>query len=109
MSDASSQDSRNFAVLCWIGTIFFGFVPSLIVYLIKTDDSYVRDHAKEALNWSITVIIGFCVGWILLLVLIGALVFAAVVICNVVFCILGAVAASNGRPFQVPFAIRLIK
>jgi hypothetical protein len=108
-SEATSQDSRNIAVLVWIGTAFFGFVPSLIVYLIKTDDPYVRDQSKEALNWAITVIIGCFAGFILTFVLIGVLVLIAVVICNLVFCILGAVAASNGRSYQVPFAIRLIK
>jgi uncharacterized Tic20 family protein len=108
-SDATSQDSRNIAVLVWIGTIFFGFVPSLIVYLIKTDDAYVRDQSKEALNWAITVIIGCFAGFILAFILIGILVLVAVGICNLVFCILGAVAASNGRSYQVPFAIRLIK
>jgi len=109
MSDASSQDSRNIAVLCWIGTFFFGFLPSLIIYLVKTDDPYVRDQAKEALNWSITALIGLCVGWLLLLVFIGVLVIVAVGICSLLFCVLGAVAASSGRPYQVPFAIRLIK
>ena len=104
-----SQDSRNIAVLVWIGTFFFGFIPSLIVYLIKTDDPFVRDHAKEALNWSITAIIGFFIGFVLMLILIGVLVFIAVGIGSLVFCILGAVAASSGKSYQVPFAIRLIK
>ncbi|HUL81601.1 MAG TPA: DUF4870 domain-containing protein, partial [Gammaproteobacteria bacterium] len=52
----SEAESRNIAVLVWVGTIFFGFIPSLIVYLIKKDDAYVLDQSKEALNWSITVI-----------------------------------------------------
>src|SRR5262252_9332664 len=103
-----SQDSRNVAVLLWIGTIFFGFIPSLIVYLIKKDDAYVLDQSKEALNWSITALIGWFAGIVLTFVLIGFLVFIVVVICTLVFCILGAVAASNGRPYRVPFAIRLI-
>ena len=107
---AESQDSRNIAVLVWIGTIFFGFVPSLIVYLIKTDDPYVRDQSKEALNWAITVIIGCFAGFILTFVFfIGLLLLFAIAVSNLAFCILGAVAASNGRPYAVPFAIRLLK
>ena len=35
-----SQESKNFALLTWIGTLFFGFIPGLIVYLVKTDDAY---------------------------------------------------------------------
>jgi uncharacterized Tic20 family protein len=104
-----SQESRNIALLTWIGTIFFGFIPPLIVYLIKKDDAYVVDQSKEALNWTITAIIGYIAGMILTLILIGILVMLVVALCHLVFCILGAVAASNGKPFRVPFAIRLIK
>ncbi len=91
-----SQDSKNMALLVWIGTIFFGFIPSLIMYLVKKDDAYVQDQSKEALNWSITAIIGYFAGVILTFILIGILVLMAVGICHLVFCILGAVAASNG-------------
>jgi uncharacterized Tic20 family protein len=104
-----SQDSRNVAVLVWVGTIFFSFVPSLIVYLIKKDDAYVLDQSKEALNWSITVIIGWFAGVILTLVFIGVLVFIVLVLANLIFGIMGAVAASSGQQYRVPFAIRLIK
>jgi uncharacterized protein len=105
---AVSQDSKNLGVLIWIGTIFLGFIPGLIVYLIKKDDAYVLDQAKEALNWSITAIIGYVASMILMFVLIGGLVMLAVGICHLIFCILGAVAASKGENYRVPFALRLI-
>ena len=50
---AVTQDSKNIAILTWIGTLFFGFIPSLIIYLVKKDDAYVQAQAKEALNWSL--------------------------------------------------------
>ena len=49
-----SRDSRNIAVLVWVGTIFLWFVPGLLAYLLKRDDAYVVDQGVEALNWSIT-------------------------------------------------------
>jgi uncharacterized protein len=104
-----SQDSRNVAVLIWIGTIFFGFIPGLIVYLIKKDDAYVLDQSKEALNWSITAIIGYFAGMILTFILIGVLVFVVVGICHLAFCVMGAIAASSGQQYRAPFAVRLIK
>ena len=103
------QESKNLALLVWIGTIFLGFVPSLIVYLVKKDDAYVQDQSKEALNWCITAGIGYVAGVILTVILIGVLVMAAVGICHLVFCVMGAIAASNGKPFRVPFALRLLK
>lgn len=104
-----TQDAKNIALLTWIGTFFFAFIPSLIVYLIKKDDPYIQDQAKEALNWSITAAIGYAAGVVLTFILIGILVFTVVGICHLVFCIMGAVGASNGKAFRVPFAIRLIK
>lgn len=104
-----SQDSKNLALLLWLGTIFFGFIPSLILYLVKKDDAYVLDQSREALNWSITSIIGVVAGAILAIILIGILVIWVIAICNLVFCIMGVIAASSGKPFRVPFALRLIK
>ncbi len=104
-----TQESKNMALLIWIGTLFFGFIPGLIFYLIKKDDAYILDQAKEALNWSITAAIGYVASMVLMVILIGGLLLAVVGIVHLVFCIMGAVAVSNGKTFRVPFAIRLIK
>jgi uncharacterized Tic20 family protein len=108
-SEVVPQDSKNIALLIWIGSILFGFIPSLIAYLIKKDDPYIQDQAKEALNWSITVSIGYFAGYILTFFVIGLLLLPVLGICNLVFCIMGAISVSDGKPFRVPFAIRLIK
>src|SRR5262245_43106881 len=104
-----SQDSRNVAVLVWVGTIFFWFIPAFIAYLVKKDDAYITDQSKEALNWSITAAIGYFAGVILTFILIGVLVFIVVGLAHLIFCVMGAIAASNGQQYRVPFAVRLIK
>ena len=104
-----SQDSKNLALLLWLGTIFFGFIPSLVLYLVKKDDAYLLDQSKEALNWSITAILGVVAGMILAIILIGILVIWVVALCNLIFCIMGVIAVSSGKPFRVPFALRLIQ
>ncbi len=103
------QESKNMALLIWIGTIFFGFIPGLVFYLVKKDDPYVVDQAKEALNWSITALIGYAAGVLLTMILIGVLVLFALGVCHLIFCIMGAVACSGGKDFKVPYALRLIK
>ena len=103
-----SQQSRNLAVLVWVATIFLGVIPGLVVYLIKKDDAYVFDQSREALNWAITALIGNLVGTILPF-FIGVLVFVAVGTFHLAFCVMGAIAASGGKPYRVPFAVRLIK
>ena len=104
-----NQDSKNLALLIWIGTLFFGIIPGLVMYLVKSDDDYIQDQSKEAINWSITTLIGYLVGFVLSFIVIGVLVFPVIAICNVIFCVLGAIATSKGNQFRVPYAIRLIK
>ena len=104
-----SQDSKNLALILWIGTIFLGFIPGLILYLTKKDDSYVLEQAIEALNWSITVILGYCAALVLMVIFIGALLFPLIWLCHMIFCIMGALACAEGKSFRTPFALRLMK
>lgn len=104
-----SQDSKNLALVLWIATIFFAFIPGLAVYLIKQDDPYLLEQAKESLNWSITALIVYAIGFVLMFVLIGILVWFILGIVHLVFCIMGVVATSKGESFRVPWAIRLVK
>jgi hypothetical protein len=109
VSNGVSQESKNMSVMIWVGTILFGFIPGLIFYMVKKDAEFVLTHSKEALNLSITVMIGFFIGLVLTIVLVGFLVIPVVGIYALVVCIMGAFAAYNGKPFRAPFAIRLIK
>ena len=104
-----SQDSKNLALVLWIATIFFGFIPGLVFYLLKKDDAYILDQAKESLNWSITALIIYAIGFVLVFVVIGVFVWAILGIMHLVFCIMGVVATAKGESFRVPWAIRLIK
>ena len=104
-----TQDSKNVALLVWIGTIFFGFIPGLILFLVKKDDAYVYDQSKEALNWSITVILAYIAACILAFIVIGAFLIPVIGLAHLVICIMGAVATSKGQAFRAPFALRLVK
>lgn len=104
-----TQNSKNMALLTWIGTLFFGFLPGLILFLVQKDDAYVQEQSKEALNWSITAITSYIVAIILSFVVIGVFLMPLIGLCHLLFCIMGAVSTSKGNNFRVPFAIRLIK
>lgn len=111
VADAPKSDEKNIALLVHLGGIFFGFIPSLIVYLIKKDggSQWMLDHTKEALNFQLTVLIAFIVSWVLMFVLIGLLLMPLVWIGNIVFCIMAAVKASGGNAYRYPVSIRMIK
>jgi uncharacterized Tic20 family protein len=109
MSDDITSDEKNIAVLTHLGGIFFGFIPALIVWLLKKDDSaFIGEQAREALNFQITVLIGYVAAWVLAFVLIGFLLLPAIYVTNLVLCIVAATKVSKGESYQYPFALRLI-
>jgi uncharacterized Tic20 family protein len=109
-TDSISQDDKTMALLAHLGGIFFGFIPSLVIWLIKKDSSpFVADQAKEALNFQITLIFGYILSVILMFIIIGIFMVWALVIANLVLCIIAGIKANGGESYRYPFAIRLIK
>lgn len=110
VSTAPSKDDCNIAMLAHLLGIFTGFIGALIIWLMKKDSSaFVAEQAKEALNFQITMAIGWVAAMILSAVLIGALLFPVLLVANLVLCILGAIAASKSTSYRYPFAIRLLQ
>ncbi len=107
---APSNDDRNLAMLAHLLGIVSGFIGALIIWLIKKDQSaYIDEQGKEALNFQITMVIAYVASWILMFVLIGMLLIPLLMIVNLVFCILAAVAVSKGESYKYPVALRLLK
>jgi uncharacterized Tic20 family protein len=107
---APTSDDRTMGLLAHLGGILFGFVPSLIVWLVKKDTSkFLDDQGKEALNFQITMAIAHVACFILTFLVIGVFIWPLVWLANLIFCILGGLAANKGEKYRYPFAIRLIK
>jgi len=113
----SPADEKLWATLIHIGGIFFGFIPSLIGYLVLKDRGpFVRDHSRNALNFQITMNIAIVVAWILAIVLIFTivlpiilwLVVVAIGILVIIFSIIPAVKANQGLPYVYPLTIPFI-
>ena len=108
MADISSDD-KNIVVLTHLGGILFSFLPGLIVWLLKKDDNaYIGENAREALNFQITLLIGYVISWVLAFILIGFALIWLLWLANIIFCIMAAVATSKGESYRYPFALRLI-
>ncbi len=102
-------DEKTLALLAHILGIVSGFVGALIIYLIATDKPFAKQQAQEALNFQITLIIGWAASVVLMIVGIGVFLYPLVWVANLVFCIMGAMAVSKGEAYRYPFALRLIK
>jgi len=109
MTEITPSTDRVPAVLTHVGGIFFGFIPSLIVYLVAKDDAWLKENARNALNFQITMLIGWIIASILLFVIIGIFLMKAIWAVVLIFSIIAAVKAYNGELYAYPLAIPLIK
>ena len=105
-----SSDEKTWAILAHILTIVSSFLAPLIIYLIKKDESpFVSEHAKESLNFQITMFIFYIISVILMVVLIGILLIWLLSIANLVLVIIASIKASEKKTYRYPFNIRFIK
>lgn len=106
---SGQSDDQLLAIACHLGGLVLSVLAPLIVYLVKRDESaFVRHHATEALNFQITVLIAGVVAGVLFVVLIGVPLLLLVVVLDLVFCILAALAANRGEWYRYPVSIRVV-
>jgi len=105
-----TSDEKTFAILAHILTIVSSFIAPLVIYLLKKDESaFVSEHAKESLNFQITMFILFMISFVLMLVLIGFLLIWLLSIANLVLVIIATIKANENKMYRYPINFRLIK
>lgn len=105
-----TESDRLLAVLSHVLTLFFSFFAPLIIYLLKKDESpFVREHAKESLNFQITLFIAYVVSILLIVVVIGIFMLMVLGIVHLVLVIVATVRASENKLYRYPFCIRLVQ
>ena len=104
---APTSDEKTMAILAHVLTLAVGFIAPLVIYLLKKDEStYITAHAKESLNFQITL---FIVVIILVVTVIGVLLLWVVGIFALVLVIVATIKANDGKLYKYPLNIRLIK
>ncbi len=104
------QPGKGLATVSHILGLFTGVFGPLIIYLMtESDKPFAKTHAAEALNFQITLLIAYAASFVLTFILIGILGFVIFGILDLVFCIMGTIAANNNESFTYPVSIRLIK
>jgi uncharacterized Tic20 family protein len=102
-----TSDEKTLALISHIITIVSSFLAPLIIYLVKKDESsFVAEHAKESLNFQITI---FIICFILIISVVGWLLLLFVGPVVLVLVIVATIRASEGKLYRYPFSIRLIK
>jgi uncharacterized protein len=102
-----TADDKTWAMLAHISPLVgLGFIGPLVVWLIYKDKSpFVADQAKEALNFSLAVLVAVLV---LCATCIGIIVAPVVSIGAIVYGIIAAMEASKGVWYRYPYTIRMI-
>ena len=114
---APTESERTWAMLAHLSALVGLVLPligivlgPLAVWLGRRDDSaFVTAHAREALNFNITVLIGAFVCMMLMLVFVGFLLGTALFVVWLVLTLIAAIKASEGALYRYPFALRFIR
>lgn len=115
MEDSSltspAREEKTVALLSHILTLVpgIGFLAPLVIYLVKRNESpYAAFHARESLNFQITLFFAYLVSAVLCLVLIGFLMLMVIGIAHLVLVIIATVRASEGNLYRYPINLRLV-
>jgi uncharacterized Tic20 family protein len=112
-----TQDERTWAMFAHLSAFAVFVFPvggniiaPLIIWLTRRDTSaFVDAEAKEALNFNITVTLGWVVCACLTVVLIGLPLGLVIFLGWLVMTIVAAVKATEGIGYRYPLSLRLVK
>lgn len=103
------NEERLLAAAIYAISFFAPIIGPLVIWLLKRNDSaFIDFHGKEYFNFFISYTIYSLISGILTIILIGILGLWIIGIMAVVFTLVGAVKAYEGKEYRIPFIIRLI-
>lgn len=112
-----SADERTWGMLAHLAAfagLIMPFAGSVIgpwvIWLTRRDQSaFVAEQAKEALNFNISVLLGWLVCGLLALVFVGFLLGIALFIYWIAVTIVAAIKAGEGVRYRYPVSLRFVK
>ncbi len=113
-----TPEGRQMAMLAHLLGALFGFLGPLIIWMTQKDkDPFVDDQGKEALNFHLTLLIGYVAAtaiWIVISFVtcgFGALlpIPLIVTLLQLIFGIIGCTEANAGKYYRYPINIRFIQ
>ena len=98
---SASEGDTTLAAITHVLAMFTWAVGPLIV-LIATDDPFVEENARNALNWQIAFTIYMLVSLVLVFVAVGIVLVAILSLVDLAFCVVAAVKAADGEAWSYP-------
>jgi len=113
---APTENERTWGMLAHLSALAGLVIPlignvlgPLLVSIARSDQSaFVAAHAREALNFNISVTLAALVCTLLMLVFVGFRLGSALFIAWLVMTLIAAIKASEGAAYRYPFSLRLV-
>ena len=110
MAPLNPSEEKAWSLGAHLGVLILGFLAPLIIWLVfKGRGPFLEHHAKESLNFQITVMIAMVVAVILTFLLVGIVLVLALVPWMLIMPIIAAVKANSGEWYRYPLTLRLVK
>lgn len=114
---ATTADERTWFMLCHLSALSGYIVPVLgwylgpfLVWQLKKDFvPAIERHAKEVLNFQLSILLYAVIACVLIFAVVGIPLLWALPVFNLVCVILAAVKANNAEPWRYPLCIRFLK
>ena len=102
-----TSDEKTVALIAHIITLVSSFIAPIIIYLIKKDESaFVTAHAKESLNFQLTIAV---IVILLAISIVGLFLIWIPLLYEFILVIVATIRASEGKLYKYPFSIKFIK
>lgn len=112
----TDKDAKTFGMLCHLSALaglvipFGSIIGPLVFWMLKRDQyEFVNQEGREALNFSISMVIYAVVASLLIFVGIGLIILPILLIFWLVMVIIATIKSSAGESYRYPLNIRLIK
>ncbi len=106
------SSNRDYAMLIHLAQFcswlvpLLGMVVPLVMWQTRKEDPYIDQQGKVVMNWVFSSFIYALVSGLLCIILIGIPLLIALIICSIVFTIIGAIDANKGIIKNYPLTIK---
>jgi len=112
----TSEYENNWAMAAHLGTILGSFIPFAniiipiaIMQSFKNESEYIVKHAKDSLNFQLTLLVYYIMSIVLIFIIVGIIMIPMIYIASIIVTIIAGIKASKGEYYDYPFNMNFIK
>lgn len=104
-----TTEQKLLSALCHLSVFISMFVIIPLIVLLVSSDDFVKQQAKEALSFQLSIVILFIIGGISIIVLIGIPIILLTAIATIVFPIIATVKIADGIDYSYPIVGNMVR